>query len=213
MMEISVSPLMASDQKKFIKQIESSEADYLHIDVMDGEFVAAKNFNLNEVSKIKEQTTKPLDIHLMVQDIIPAILLYRTLAPKYLTFHLEAVSLPKEIISLIKSFDIKVGISIKPTTDLSLVLPYLKEIDLLLLMSVEPGAGGQKYLEETTLRLSYLSEYITDKKLNTKISLDGGLNDKIITKLPVKPDIVVLGSYLSSTRHPEKHIKKIKKIS
>lgn len=198
MMELSVSYLSARKRQQFIKEIEQTSADFLHVDVMDGVFVKNQANSLSDVEAIKALTTKPLDIHLMVKDVIPAILKYRTLNPAYLTFHIETVTNPLNIIELIHTFNIKAGMSIKPGTNLNQVIPYLKHLDLILIMGVEPGAGGQDYLINTTNKINELKDYINHHQLTTKISVDGGINPEVIKTWVVKPDIIVVGSYLNS---------------
>ena len=197
-MELSISYLSAKKRHQFIKDINQTSADFLHVDVMDGIFVKNSANSLTEVENIKSLTTKPLDIHLMVKDVIPAILKYRTLNPEYLTFHIETVTNPLNIIELIKSFGIKAGMSIKPQTNINQVIPYLKHLDLILIMGVEPGAGGQDYLLDTNSKLSALKEYVISHNLTTKISVDGGIKPEIINSWSIKPDIIVVGSYLNN---------------
>lgn len=208
-MLLSVSLLSSNNTKQFINDINNSKADYVHIDVMDGEFVEHTKYNLKEVAEIKELSDKPLDIHLMVRNVVANVIVYRTLNPEYLTFHLEATNQVDDMIELIKSFGIKVGISINPTTDANLVLPYLSKIDQLLLMSVEPGMGGQEYIDILD-KIQLVREYIVKHKLNTIISVDGGMNPETLKPIKDHVGMVVMGSYISNSKNPVKTISEVK---
>ena len=142
--------------KENIKKIDSLNTDYLHIDIMDGIFVSNKTWTIEETKTLVENHTKPLDVHLMVSDIKKYIDDFSTLNPTYITFHFEATENPKEIIEYIKSKNIKVGISIKPRTTVEDLIPYLNLVDLILIMSVEPGKGGQEYLTSANEKIDEL---------------------------------------------------------
>lgn len=208
-MLLSISCLNAEKLSEFVKKVNDSAADYIHVDVMDGEFVKNTNATIAEVERLKRLSKKPLDIHLMVADVIPNILLYRTVEPEFITFHYEATKNIKDIIGLIKSFGIKVGISIKPETDPSVLVPYLKDLDLVLIMSVEPGAGGQAYINSDD-KLKFLAKEIISLNKKVIVSIDGGINNKVLETMPIKPDMAVMGSYVSNKTNPVATIDKIK---
>lgn len=209
-MEVSVSYLSSYySQEKTIMQIENTSANYIHVDLMDGGFVPTKNFTINEVTRLLKNHEKPLDIHLMTFDPLIYINDLAKLKPKYITFHLEATKDIVKTIELIKRNNIKVGLSIKPNTDILELMPYLTLIDLVLIMSVEPGQGGQKFIYTSVDKLQDLLKIRKENNLNFKISMDGGINDDTI-KLVQGLDIVVSGSYICKSNNYEEKIKTIK---
>ena len=204
-MKLSVSILSMKDQfdiKENIKKLNNCNIDFLHIDIMDGKFVKNSTWNCLDVKKILPNNSKPLDIHLMVEDIEKYINDFSILNPKYITFHLEATDNPIKIIKLIKEKNMGVGISIKPNTDVSKILPYLSLVDLVLVMSVEPGQGGQKFLDNSVEKINYLYQVRNDKNYNYVIEVDGGVNNTTIENCR-KCDIVVVGSYITKNNYEE----------
>lgn len=145
-MQISVSYLSSLyDKEKTIELINKTDAQYIHVDLMDGGFVSHKNFTINEVLDNLKDNKKPIDIHLMVFDPIIYIEKLATLKPEYITFHLEATKDIIKTIELIKNLGIKAGIALNPETNIMELMPYISFIDLVLVMSVAPGEGGQKF--------------------------------------------------------------------
>lgn len=208
-MEISVSYLSSKyDKETTIKLIEETTADYIHVDLMDGGFVSNKNFKLDEVINLLASVKKPLDIHLMVFDPLIYIENLRELKPKYITFHVEATKDVVKTIEKIKKSNIKVGLSIKPNTNIYELMPYLSMIDLVLIMSVEPGLGGQKFIMESVNRLNELIKIREDNHLNFKIEMDGGINDETIKYLN-NLDIAVSGSFVCMSNDYQKQIDKL----
>ena len=204
-MKLSVSILSMKDQfdiKENIKKLNNCNIDFLHIDIMDGKFVKNSTWNCLDIKNILPNNSKPLDIHLMVEDIEKYINDFSILNPKYITFHLEATDNPIKIIKLIKEKNIGVGISIKPNTDVSKLLPYLSLVDLVLVMSVEPGQGGQKFLDSSVEKINYLYQVRNDKNYNYVIEVDGGVNNTTIENCR-KCDIVVVGSYITKNNYGE----------
>ena len=204
-MKLSVSILSMKDQfdiKENIKKLNNCNIDFLHIDIMDGKFVKNSTWNCLDVKNILPNNSKPLDIHLMVEDIEKYINDFSILNPKYITFHIEATDNPIKIIKLIKEKNIGVGISIKPNTDVSKLLPYLSLVDLVLVMSVEPGQGGQKFLDNSVEKINYLYQVRNDKNYNYVIEVDGGVNNTTIENCR-KCDIVVVGSYITKNNYEE----------
>lgn len=211
-MQISVSYLSSYySNEKTVMMLESTSADYIHVDLMDGGFVDSKNFTIDNVLKLLKNHEKPLDIHLMTFDPLIYINDLAVLKPEYITFHLEATKDIVKTIELIKRNNIKVGISIKPATNILELMPYLALVDLVLLMSVEPGAGGQNFIYHIADKLKDLKKVRTKNNLNFKIAMDGGLNEDTI-KLVKDLDIAVVGSYICKSNNYEERIKLLKDI-
>lgn len=209
-MKVSVSYLKSKYSKEqTIKLIEHTSADYIHVDLMDGGFVPTRNFELQETLTLLQNHTKPLDIHLMVFDPIIYISELAKLKPEYLTFHIEATKDIVKTIELIKRNNIKVGLSLKPSTNILELMPYLCLIDLVLIMSVEPGAGGQSFLPSSISRLQELLKIRESNNLNFQISMDGGINAETIKLVP-KLDIAISGSYVCLSDNYEAQINNLK---
>lgn len=205
-LKVSVSFIKNKYNNEFrtIYDINYTSADYIHVDIMDGKFVDNKNYDINDVVKFLDGNTKPLDVHLMCYDLEKYIVEYADLLPEFITFHLEATDKVNELIDMIHSYGIKCGISIKPDTSVSELSPYLDKIELVLVMSVEPGKGGQKFMPIAIDKITEL------RKLNKNviISVDGGINDETV-KL-VNSDMVVSGSYVCMSDSFEEAIEKLK---
>lgn len=202
-MKVSTSILSAKDIKKCLSELNETKTDFIHLDIMDGKFVFNETWHMDDLVPYLDNNTKPLDVHLMVEDIINYINEFSFLNPKYITFHYEATDEVKYIIEYIKKMGIGVGISIKPETDIDVLYPYLKYIDLVLVMSVEPGAGGQKFIESSVSKINALKEYKNKNKLNYIISVDGGINDETV-KCVCNADMVVAGSFITSGDYNER---------
>lgn len=202
-MKLSVSILSIKENlKENIKKLCALKIDYLHLDIMDGKFVPNKTWTINELKPILPMSSKRFDVHLMVNDLDKYINEYISINPFYITFHIEASCDIKKYINLVKKNNINVGISIKPDTNIDKIIPYLKYVDLVLVMSVNPGFGGQKFIEETSSRIDYLYEYRKENNLKYKIEVDGGVNNVTINKCN-KADIVVVGSYITCNDYEE----------
>ncbi len=155
-MKISAS-FLTIDNIDNVDKLVDCDIDYLHLDIMDGIFVN----NKNEVTNISNK--KPLDVHLMVNDVYKYIDDFKQLHPTYITVHYEVLDDVMAVINYIKKSNIKVGLSIKPNTDISLIIPYLKYIDLVLIMSVEPGLGGQKFIINSVDKIKKLKEEVFEE--------------------------------------------------
>ena len=178
-MKVSVSVLSSSIKPAdIIKKLDSSAADYIHMDIMDGKFTENKTWTFSEVKKIISYSKLPLDVHLMVNNPEKYIEDYAMMNTSYLTFHYEAVKNVEETINKIKDYGLKVGISICPDTDVEVLFPYLKMIDQVLIMSVVPGKSGQSFIETSPDKISRLKEEIINQGVKTIISVDGGINDE-----------------------------------
>ena len=209
-MKISVSYLSSYYSKeKTIDLIEESDADFIHVDLMDGGFVSKKNFIIGDVVQLLKKCNKPLDIHLMTFDTIIYIEDLITLKTEFITIQLESTKDIIKTIEVIKKNGIKVGISLKPNTDILELMPYLSLIDLVLIMSVEPGAGGQSFITKSVDRLNELINIRNNNNLNFKISMDGGLNNETIKLVP-NLDIAVVGSYICKSNNYQEKIDSLK---
>lgn len=203
-MKISASFLSIKDNlKENIARLTQTDIDYLHLDIMDGNFVENKTWDIEQIKGIINYN-KPLDIHLMVDDVYKYIDQFQVLKPIYITFHYEINYDIMKVIEYIKQYGIKVGLSIKPETDVEQILPYLPYIDLILVMSVDPGSGGQTFISNTTDKIEKLRAIDG----NFLIEVDGGINIDTID-LVKNVDIIVVGSYITNGDYEER-IKNIK---
>ena len=194
---INISLLNIIDDNNKIKYIDSLNPSYIHIDVMDAKFVKNKMDMLN-----LPVLNSKIDVHLMVYDIKEYIDLYKQYNPEYITFHYEATNNIIDTINYIKGFGIKAGLAIKPNTRVEEITEYLDKVDLILVMSVEPGAGGQKFIEESEDKINYFYELRKQKNYNYVIEVDGGVNYE--TKLKCKnADMLVVGSYITTSDNPK----------
>lgn len=194
---------------KEIIKLNDAGADLIHIDVMDGVFVPNLTFGAPVVKSIRPYSKLPFDVHLMVEK--PSILIkdFADAGADFITVHLECKEEIPFLISLIKKEKKKVGLSIKPNTKVSDILPYIPDIDLILVMSVEPGFGGQKFQQEAIKKIADLKELIGRKKV--LISVDGGINDVTAPACVYSgADILVAGSYVFKNKPYKKAIEKLK---
>lgn len=205
-MKISVSIL----SKKYktgdiMKKINNTDCDYIHLDIMDGKFVKNKTWTYGEIKKIVNNTIKKLDVHLMVDNPIKYIKDYAMLNTEYLTFHYENNKNIEEIINEIKNYGLKPGISIKPKTNVKEILPYLKDLDQVLIMSVEPGESGQSFMESILYKIEILRKTIDENGYKTIVSVDGGINEETSKLVKEKgADMVVSASFVHESNMQEK---------
>lgn len=218
MVEVSTSILSVNkeDSVKTFYNLETAKTDYFHIDVMDGEFVNNYTVEIMQeyTSQIKQISNIPLDVHLMVKDIKPFIDSYIPYEVNQITFHIEACKDKEEIFNIIKYIkenNIRVGIAIKPNTDIKEIYEYLPYIHTVLVMTVEPGFGGQKLIPETIEKVRKLKEYIVNNNLEMDIEVDGGINlDNVKLLKEAGANIIVVGTALISSKDYKEVIEKIK---
>ena len=176
--KISPSILSANFSKlgEEIIALEKAGADYIHIDVMDGHFVPNITIGPEVIKRLRPLTKLTFDVHLMIAPVDNFIKDFVDAGADIITFHPEATQDMSKTIKLIKSFGKKVGVSLKPNSPISLIDSYLEEINLILIMSVNPGFGGQKFMPEVLDKMKILKNIVNDKKLNIDIEIDGGIN-------------------------------------
>lgn len=209
MRKISVSFLSSEDDIEDLIDLEATNVDYIHVDVMDGKFVRNKNLPFKTLDYLSYVLKKRLDVHLMVTKPIKYIEKYATLNTEFITVHVElGEKLIKESFELIKSYGIKCGLAINPDTDIMSLEPYLDYIDMILVMSVVPGMGGQSFIEESTERLNKIRNMIKDK--NIVINVDGGINKETVHKAK-QADIVVSGSFIINSDNFQEKIDELRK--
>lgn len=218
MKKVYVSPSLLSADflylEKEIRKAEKSGAEYLHFDVMDGHFVNNISFGVPVLKSISNSHHMINDVHIMISDPKRYVEAFIKAGADVLTFHYEACkddNEVQEVIDLIKELGAKPGISIKPNTPVDKVLPFMKDLYLVLIMSVEPGFGGQSFIEGSLDKISYLSSYIKTHNYQTLIEVDGGINKETSKKcVDAGVDILVAGSYLFGHEDMEERIKEMK---
>ena len=204
MIKVSTSILTCNNRIQATEKLNKTNTDYIHIDYMDGIFVDNKEFTIEEIKTLSKISTKKLDIHIMAENPEPIIQELKGLNIEYITIHYEINKPLDKIINLIHNQGYKCGISIKPKTDPKNIIEYLEKIDLVLIMSVEPGKGGQKFIPDVLNKIKEL------KQNNLIIEIDGGINDTNIEELKNIVDIVVVGSYITNSSDYNKQIKNLK---
>jgi len=200
-MTIIISPSILggsfSNMEKTILEINESKAEYIHFDVMDGDFVPNLTFGPQFISNVRSYSDKVFDVHLMINRVQKFIDDYIKAGSDIISFHIEIEDDIKSLITKIKKNNIKCGIAIKPKTPWNKIEPYLDDIDQVIVMTVEPGFGGQVFMKDQINKIKKISEYIKSKNLDVKIEIDGGINYETgKTCVEVGANILVAGSFL-----------------
>lgn len=211
-MKVSASFLSIEDQlEDKIQTLAHANPDYLHLDIMDGNFVPRKTWSKDEMKTLLKDIDTPLDVHLMVEDIEMYAREFSELHPEFITFHIEATRRPEEIIRFIHHLGCRVGITLNPNTSLENILPYLGKVDLVLVMSVEAGAGGQEFLQNSIDRIHRLEDIRKQNGYEYLIEVDGGINE--VTAFYCRnADILVAGSYITKSDDYGRAIEELKRV-
>lgn len=198
MTRIIAPSILSADFSRLGEEVESldrTSAEWIHFDVMDGVFVPNISFGFPVLDAVRKVSSKLLDVHLMITEPERYVERFAQAGAAYITFHIEATSDPKACIELIRRSGAKVGISVKPATPVSAVAPYLKMVDMVLVMSVEPGYGGQKFIESSVDKVRELKEMIQTANPSCLIEMDGGISSlNSIRLFEAGADVLVAGS-------------------
>lgn len=208
-MKISASFLKSKDIPKDLTKLNETDVDFIHVDIADGKFVSNKTMPFREMRHIYEYTSKRLDVHLMVENPSAYIPLYAELNTEYISFHVEVSEDIEKNLQLIKEYSIKCGLAISPNTKVSELIPYLPYLDLILVMSVEPGYGGQEFIEETENKLAEVKALLDSYNIKAEICVDGGVNNKNIKRCS-NATMVVAGSYITNSDNFQEKISSLR---
>lgn len=197
-----------------IEMINSSEADWFHIDIMDGVFVPNISFGMPVLEAISKHAKKTIDVHLMIVDPDRYIKTFAGIGANILTVHYETCPHLHRTLQAIKAEGMKAGVALNPHTNVALLEDIIKDIDMVCLMSVNPGFGGQSFIENTYSKIEKLKELIIRKNASTIIEIDGGVTDKNAKQLvQAGADVLVAGNFVFKAEHPIQTIADLKKIT
>jgi ribulose-phosphate 3-epimerase len=194
--------------------MEKAGADWLHVDVMDGHFVPNLTIGPAVVKSLRKHTSLPMDVHLMITDPLTYGEPFAKAGAWGLTFHYEAVSDPAAVIAEYKRLGVRPGMSIKPKTPASVALPFLKDLHLILVMTVEPGFGGQAFMADMMPKVREIADYIRKNKLACRIEVDGGIDPATARQaVQAGADVLVAGNAIFGTPDPLGAVKKLKAVA
>lgn len=209
-MKISASFLSCKKIIPAIEQLSFTDVDYIHVDFMEGDFVKGKTKSFHEIKKGNKYCSKRLDVHLMTNHLKKYIRKFASLNCEYITFHIEVGRDIENYIEMVHSYGVKCGLAINPDTNLEELAPYLPMIDMVLVMSVTPGYGGQAFIPQIVDKVKKLRNDLKKKKLKVLISVDGGINVDTIKKVKPYVDMVVAGSYITNSSNFQERIDNLK---
>lgn len=196
-----------------LEMINKTEADWLHVDIMDGRFVPNISFGQNIVKSMKQACNLPLDVHMMIEDPERYVDSFREAGADVLTFHIEATNHAHRLISHIKEIGAQAGIAINPQTSVDMLDDVLEDLDLVCIMSVNPGFGGQKFIYRTLHKIKQLKSKIIERNLDVKIEIDGGVGlQNAESILKAGADVLVAGSSVFKSENPADTITRFKSI-
>lgn len=216
-----MSPLIApsilaadfANLQKEVEMLNSSQADFIHVDIMDGVFVPNISFGIPVTQAINRHAKKPLDVHLMIVEPDRYLEAFKDAGAAIISVHYEACPHLHRTLQVIKSLGAKAGVAINPHTNVDLLKDVIQDIDLVCMMSVNPGFGGQKFIENTFSKISKLKDLILSNGASTKIEIDGGVNIQNAPKLiAAGADVLVAGSFVFNSPNPLNTIKELKSI-
>lgn len=188
--------------EKEVKAVAAAGADWIHVDVMDGHFVPNLTIGIPVVEALKKVSPLPLDVHLMIEKPEKYIDGFLKAGSDWLTIHVESTTQVRECLQKIRDFGSKAGLTLRPGTVVESLLPYLDLCDLVLVMTVEPGFGGQSFMQDQVAKISWLRNEISSRGLKTLIEVDGGVSDKTVTYLK-EADVYVAGSYIFKNNYAD----------
>lgn len=195
-----------------VEMLNQSAADWIHVDIMDGIFVPNISFGLPVTEAIRRHSTKPLDVHLMIQEPDRYLAAFKKAGADHLTVHLEACTHLHRTVQAIKELGLKAGVAINPHTPVSLLEDIVQELDIVLLMSVNPGFGGQRFIEHTYRKLDALTSLRAQRNASFWIEIDGGVTDQNYQQLATHgADVLVAGSFVFSSPKPLETIERLTK--